>query len=202
MQGSWRLMVSLTIAACTSSPRRALTPIAPPLAVELDGGPYAATVGRDEARFVFAPVRQDEFEWWSPAQRQQLTTYRWDVLVRALSDTAYSVGYWLPAVGFETYGSWYEERRPVPEGTQRGSLAELLRAGMHDVRLLQDHVAVPVPGMEAQVRAEGAHVVLEVHGARAIRRLFSLRPSHVTFYTYLPGEPPRIAHVPVRYEDR
>jgi hypothetical protein len=56
--------------------------------------------------------------------------------------------------------------------------------------------------MQTHVRTEGRHVVVEVLGGRAVHRLFALRPSHVTFYTYLPDERPRIAHVSVTYTDR
>jgi hypothetical protein len=110
--------------------------------------------------------------------------------------------YWLPAIGFESYARTYAQRRPVPEGTQRGGLMDLLRAGEQGVRVLEEHVALPVPELQARVRANNGSVVLEVHGARAVRRLFALRPSHVTFYAYLPEEPPRIAHVAVTYVDR
>jgi hypothetical protein len=122
--------------------------------------------------------------------------------VRGLADTAYSVGYWLPAIGFEAYATAYAKGRPLPEGTQRGSLDDLLAAGTQGVRVLEDHVAIPRGDMRAQVSREGRRVVVEVHGERAVRRLFALRPSHVTFYAYLPDERPRIAHVPVTYHDR
>jgi hypothetical protein len=180
----------------------AVTPIAGPPAAEADTAGYAATVSREDVQFVFPPVPRDTFEWWGPAQRQQLTTYSWTVIVRGQVDTAFSVGYWLPAIGFESYARTYAQRRPVPEGTQRGGLMDLLRAGEQGVRVLEEHVALPVPELQARVRANNGSVVLEVHGARAVRRLFALRPSHVTFYAYLPEEPPRIAHVAVTYVDR
>lgn len=192
-----------SIAACTGAKPAVVTPIAAPAGVELDSAGYAATVGREKAEFLFAPVRQDSFEWWwSPEQRRQLTTYRWTVLVRGPADTVYSAGYWLPAIGLEAYARWYAERRPVPESTQRGGLAELVAAGLHDVRVLQDHVAVPVTDMESEVIADGSRVVVQVRGARAVRRLLALRPSHVTFYAIIPEERPRVAHVPVTYVDR
>ncbi len=200
---SWRsLLPWVAITACTGARPPSVTPIAAPPVAQADTAGYAATVSREQVLFVFPPVARDTFEWWSPAQRQQLSTYSWTVLVRGPADTAYSVGYWLPAVGFAAYAREYAERRPVPEDTQRGGLAELLRAGEQDVRVLEDHVALPVPEMHARVTADSRRVVVEVRGARAVRRLFALRPSHVTFYAYLPEEPPRVAHVAVTYLDR
>ncbi len=169
---------------------------------QADTAGYAVTVSREDVQFVFPPVPRDTFEWWSPIQRKQLITYSWAVIVRGRADTAFSVGYWLPAIGFESYARTYAEHRPVPEGIQRGELMDLLRAGEHGVQVLEDHVALPVLGMQTRVTASNGSVVLEVHGARAVRRLFALRPSHVTFYAYLPEEPPGIAHVAVTYVDR
>ncbi len=57
----------------------------------------------------------------------------------------------------------------MPEGTQRGNLRDLLAAGMHDVRLLEGHVSVPVGRIPTRVGVEGRRVVVEVHGAREIR---------------------------------
>jgi len=203
LQLSWRPLLSVVvISACTGTGPPAVTPIAGPPMTEADTAGYVATVGGEQVRFVFPPVAGDTFEWWSPAQRRQLTTYSWTVLVRGPADTAYDVGYWLPAVGFEADARWYAERRPVPEGTQRGTLADLLRAGEQDVRLLESHVALPVPDMQARVFAENRRVVVQVQDRGTIRRLFALRPSHVTFYTYLPEKPPRVAHVAVTYVDR
>jgi hypothetical protein len=200
----WALFLQMGAAACTAPSPSVVTPIAAPPVAQADTAGYTATVHRAEVEFVFPPIPRDTFEWWSPAQRQQLTTYSWTVIVRGLADTAYSVGYWLPAIGFESYARTYAEHRPVPDGTQRGGLLDLLRAGEHGIRVLEDHVALPVPDLQATVKAT-AHkrsVVLEVRGASAIRRLFALRPSHVTFYAYLPEEMPRIAHVVVMYADR
>ena len=52
---------------------------------------YVATVTGDRVQFVFPPVGRDSFEWWTPAQRQQLTSYSWMVLVRGPADTAKKV---------------------------------------------------------------------------------------------------------------
>jgi hypothetical protein len=157
----WLLLPWLAIVACSKPQGQALTVITAPPNAELDSLHYAATVSRSHVRLVFPPLHQDTFEWWSPAQRQQLTTYSWTVLVRGAADTLYSVGYWLPTVGIEVYARWYAESRPVPTGTQHGRLAELLAAGMQDVRQIQDHIAVPVPDMRVQVRAEGTRVTVE-----------------------------------------
>jgi hypothetical protein len=201
---SWRaLLLWVVITACTGASLPPVTPIAAPAAAEqADTAGYAATVTPEGVRLVFPPAARDTFEWWSPGQRRQLSTYSWTVIVRGRADTAYSVGYWLPAIGFEAYARVYAERGPVPEGRQRGGLTDLLRAGEQDVRMLEDHVAFVVPEMRAHVTAEGQRVVVEVREARSVRRLFALRPSHVTFYTYLPEERPRVAHVPVTYLDR
>jgi hypothetical protein len=158
-------------------------------------------VHRNWARFSFPRLEQDGFVWWTPVQRTQLTTYSWSVLVRGQADTAFSAAYWLPAIGLEPYDRWYAERRPLPVGTQHGSLADLLRAGMQDVQVLEGHVGMPLPRLAAHVTAAAGRVIIELRGAATVRRLFAVRPSHVAFYAYLPGEPPRVAQVPVVYVD-
>jgi hypothetical protein len=197
---AWCLSI-VSMAACAPPNAGGVTPVpAPPVATGDTSG-YSATVSRTQVRFVFPPVAQDSFEWWSPEARQQLVTYSWDVLVRSLADTAYSISSWLPAIGLEAYTRWYAETRQVPAGTQRGDLAALLEASMHTVSLLEGHMAIAIPRMRVDVGAEGQRVVLEVNDSRTIRRLFARRPSHVTFYTYLPGMLARVAHIAVTYLD-
>lgn len=195
------LVLGSTLLACaTAVPKPQTAAIPPPFAANDDPTSYSAVVSREHAHFVFPPIQQDSFVWWSPESRMHLTTYAWDVLIRA-PDKTYAVGYWLPAVGFETYARQYTESRAIPEGTQRGTLANLLQAGMQDARELQGHIALPVLDVGVKVVARHRRVVVDVFGKKAIHRLFALRPSHVTFYQYLPNQPVRVAHVAVVYKD-
>jgi hypothetical protein len=195
------LILSSTVIACGMGvPKPNTTPIPAPPAANDDPTTYSAVVSQKHARFVFPPIQLDTFVWWSPETRTQLTTYSWDVLIHA-PDKTYAVGYWLPAVGFETYARWYTERRAIPQGTQRGTLSDLLQAGMQDARELQGHIALLVSDEGVQVVVEHRRIVVDVRGKETVRRLFALRPSHVTFYQYLPNQPIRVAHVAVVYKD-
>jgi hypothetical protein len=66
---------------------------------------------------------------------------------------------------------------------------------MQDAPELEDHIALPRPDVSVPVVAEDRRIVVDVLGKRSVRRLFALRPSHVTFYQYLPNQPFRVAHV-------
>jgi hypothetical protein len=114
----------------------------------------------------------------------------------------YSVTAWLPPVGFEDYARWYARSRPVPLGTQRGDLAALIAASMPMVTLREGHTAIAIPRMRVAARTVGQRVVLEMNDARSIRRIFASRPTHVSFYEYVPGQAPRTARVAVTYLDQ
>jgi hypothetical protein len=149
--------------------------------------PFTALVTREEARFVLPVPPRNEWKWRQPAVRDNAQEYRLGLNVEN-NGTKYAFGFYL----------W----KHAGAKPQSGSLSDLIKAG-------QTSVFGRTPeGMNRIIRDAGIKskldknmLVITIHGQKNIERLFSARPSEVTFEIKVPDEPPVSRTVAIVYQD-
>lgn len=150
-------------------------------------GAYTATVKSGEARFTLPVPRRPEWGWHRGETKERGREYAMAIKVNN-EGKEYSFGFFL----------W-----KFPGATpRRGDLAALVDAGQESLfeRIPNGHNVI-VRDAGVKVRAEGDRLVITVKGRKNVARLFSGRPTQVTFETIIPDEPPASQAVPVTYEN-
>ncbi|MBA2733969.1 MAG: hypothetical protein H0U54_13950 [Acidobacteria bacterium] len=149
--------------------------------------PYVALVTKNEARFILpVPIRSD-WRWRLPATKDNAQEYRLDVSVEN-EGRKFAFGFYL-----------WKRSGALPEA---GSFSDLIKAG-------QTSVFGRTPaGMNSIIREAGIKLKLDknmliiiIRGQENVKRLFSGRPSEVTFAIKLPGETPTTQTAPILYQD-
>ena len=155
--------------------------------VSLDETPFTALVTKNEAQFVLPVPSKSEWKWRQPATKENAQEYRLDMTVENGGEK-YTFGFYL-----------WKRSGAAP---QSGNLSELIKAG-------QTSVFVRTPaGMNTIVRDAGIKskldknmLIITIRGQKNVERLFSGRPSEVTFQIKMPDEAPTSQTVPVVYQD-
>jgi hypothetical protein len=148
---------------------------------------YTALVTKNEARFVLPVPIRSEWRWRQPATKDNMQEYRLDVSVEN-EGRKFAFGFYL-----------WKRSGALPEA---GSFSDLIKAG-------QTSVFGRTPaGMNSIIREAGIKLKLDknmliiiIRGQENVERLFSGRPSEVTFGIKLPGEIPTTQIVPIVYQD-
>jgi hypothetical protein len=146
-----------------------------------------AIVKADEAQFTLPAPQQRELKWRQPETKDNTQEYRMDVTVKN-GGTEYTFGFYL----------W---KRAGAEPAQ-GSFSELLAAGQKSLFERPPSASglalVPNAGLKVSERSDT--LLITISGRNNVARLFSGKPSDVTFTITVPGHSPRRELVPVRYE--
>jgi hypothetical protein len=153
-----------------------------------DTGGYSAVVRQDEARFTLPAPQRPEWKWRQPETKDNAQEYRMDVTVKN-NGTEYTFGFYL----------W--KRRGAKPG--QGSFSELLKAGQKSVfeRPPSSRGLALVPDAGINVSERGDTLLITISGRQNVARIFSSKPSEVTFTTTLPGHDPKRQLITVKYED-
>jgi hypothetical protein len=148
--------------------------------------PFTALVTNNEARFVLPVPVRSEWKWRQPATKDNMQEYRLDVGVEN-EGRKFNFGFYL----WKRAGATQES----------GSFSDLIRAGQQSV------FGRTPAGMNSIIRDAGIKVKLDknmliitIRGEKNVERLFSGRPSEVTFEIKVPDETPTKKTVPVVYQ--
>ena len=151
-------------------------------------GPFTAHVKADEAQFTLPVPQRPEWKWRRPESRDNAQEYRMDVSVKNGS-VEYTFGFYL----------W----KRAGAKTGQGNFSELLKAGQKSVfeRAAGARGFSLIPDAGVKVSERGDTLLITVGGRKNVARLFSGKPSEVTFKITVPGDDPQSKTVPVKYED-
>ncbi len=158
-----------------------------PVARSGDAAEYAAVVKKDEARFTMPVPERARWRWRMKETRQGSREYAFDVKVNNQGQE-YSLGLFMWKSPTSSEGS--------------GDFSSLLDAAQKNLFV---HTAaglnVIVRDVPVAARYHDGQLILTVKGRKNVERLFSGRPSEVTFETFMPGVPPTSQAVAVVYEN-
>lgn len=150
----------------------------------LTAAPYSAVVTATTARFVFPLVQRKEWQWYRAKTPAGNLEYGWTVDVPN-SGRIYQIGFLI----FK-----YPDAQPA-----RGDLAALLRAGQKTIWVGDERTRSVLKGWPVRVIPEGNRIVVVIDDAQTLERIFSGRPSRVTFRVQLPARAEVIREVSLRY---
>jgi hypothetical protein len=149
--------------------------------------PFTALVTKAEAQFIMPVPVRSEWRWRQPETKDNMQEYRFDVSVEN-AGRKYAFGFYL-----------WKRTGATPES---GSFSDLIRAGQKSV------FGRTPAGMNSIIHDAGIKTKLEqnmliiaIRGKENVERLFSARPSEVTFEIKMPGEAPTRKTVAVVYQD-
>ena len=179
------LMVPLdAIGPCMKAPPERISilgevyPGLPPLA---DTAMQRVKVWNDSARFIFPRSRQLEYVWWDSAGRAGDTVHRW-MISYTRNDSTYAIQADLPAVAVPEIAERYSRNRPIPPGTQRGPLSELV--GATEMSAWAADIAGPRSrplSVDVRAHVEQDRVVLTVLGGPRTTEFLWFMPDKVWF---------------------
>jgi hypothetical protein len=149
---------------------------------------FTAVVKSDKARFTLPVPARSEWQWRKPETADRAQEYRMDVSVKN-EGTNYTFGFYI----------W----KRASSKPQMGSFSDLIKAGQKSVfeRKTSSRGFTIIRDAEVKVTPKGNSLVIEIDGHKDVSRLFSGKPSEVTFKITVPGETPTTKVVPVKYED-
>ncbi|MBD0371349.1 MAG: hypothetical protein ICV60_10975 [Pyrinomonadaceae bacterium] len=156
---------------------------------QADAEGFTAIVKSDEARFTLPVPQRREWKWRRPETKESAQEYRMDVTVKN-EGTEYTFGFYL----------WKPRKASRPG---QGSFLQLLDAGQKSLfeRPTSASGFSLVPDAGLKVSEKGDTLLITINGRNNVARLFSAKPSEVTFTITVPGEGPKRKLVPVKYVD-
>jgi hypothetical protein len=181
-----KAFVILASLLCASVAVTAQEPSAP-VARSGDAAEYEAVVKKDEARFTMPVPERARWRWHMKETRQGSREYAFDVKVDNQGQV-YRLGLFLWKSPNSSEGS--------------GDISSLLDAGQKNLFARTGAgLNTVVRDVPVGVRYHGGHLVITLKGREYVERLFSGRPSEVTFETVVPGVPPTTQTIPVVYKN-
>ncbi len=149
---------------------------------------YSALVFPSEARFVIPIIARARWKWHTDSVRDNAREYQMSVSVRNNTATYY--------FGF------YMWKYPG-SGPREGDLRALVSAGQLSLLENKDpHHNVIIKNAGVKVEPHSDKLVVKVTGRENVERLFSSRPSEVTFNIVIPEEQDISKKVSVEYRDK
>lgn len=142
-----------------------------------NSGPPSAVVSSDEATFTIAVKPRARWGWRLAETKDNQMEYRMDVTVKN-EGTTYTFGFYL----------W--KRQGTSPGS--GSLSDLVSIGQKDLfERTQSNMMTRVKDAEVKVKTKQSTddlVIITLKDKKDLERLFSSKPSEVTFKIKIPGD--------------
>jgi len=151
-----------------------------------DVAQFTAVVGKSEASLTLPVESRDRWSWHQSGIRDNAREYRMDVTVKN-DGKEYTFGFYL----------W----KHPGASPKSGSLNDLISAGQKSLfeRTEPGRMTI-VRDADVRVKSKGDRVVITVRGDKDLQRLFSSRPTEVTFKIKYPDEAEVSQTVPVVYQ--
>jgi hypothetical protein len=149
--------------------------------------PFSAVVEQKEARFSLPVPPHSKWKWRQAETKDNAQEYRMDVTV-VNEGREYTFGFYV----------W----KRAGATAQSGDLSGLIKAGQASVfeRSQPRHFTI-IRDAGLKLKVDDHTLLIEIHGRENVKRLFSSRPSDVTFKINVPGEVPVSQTVQVVYQD-
>lgn len=149
--------------------------------------PFSAVVKEKEARFSLPVPPHNKWRWRLPETDNNAQEYRMDVTIHN-EGREYTFGFYL----------W----KRAGATAQSGDLSDLIKAGQASVfERSEPRRLTIVRDAGLKLKVDGNTLWIEIQGRENVKRLFSSRPSDVTFKIHVPGDTPVSQNVQVVYQD-
>jgi hypothetical protein len=148
---------------------------------------FSAVVKQKEARFSLPVPPHNRWKWRRPEADNNAQEYRMDATVHN-EGREYTFGFYL----------W----KRAGAAAQSGDLSDLIKAGQASVfERSEPRRFTIIRDAGLKLKVDGNTLWIEIHGSDNVKRLFSSRPSDVTFKINVPGDAPISQTVQVSYQD-